>query len=166
MPLPIKTKRLIIRNYEDRDLHDIMQYSSSNDYWLLRNLDWHPQEEDTKKYWETQRDLRFEDDPQWISLVIESIEHNKVIGNTGLGIKESEGQKHGTIGYLIGEAYQGRGYATEAATGLISFGFTELGLHRIAARTGLDNTRSWRLMERLGMRREAHFRQSHRVKGE
>lgn len=166
MPLPIKTKRLIIRNYEDRDLHDIMQYSSSNDYWLLRNLDWHPQEEDTKKYWETQRDLRFEDDPQWLSLVIELKDQRKVIGNTGLGVIKSGECKQGTIGWLLGSVYQGKGYATEAARGLLSFGFKEMKLHRISARTGLDNTRSWRLMERLGMRREAHFRQSHRVKGE
>jgi RimJ/RimL family protein N-acetyltransferase len=166
MPLPIETKRLIIRYYEDRDLRDIMQYSSSKDYWLLRNLDWRPQEQNAKKYWETQHNLRFEDDPQWISLVIESIEHNKVIGNTGLGIIISEGHKHGTIGWLIGDAYQGNGYATEAANGVISFGFRELKLHRIAARTGLDNVRSWRVMQRLGMRQEARFKESHIVKGE
>jgi len=45
-------------------------------------------------------------------------------------------------------------------------GFRSKGLHRIFARTGRANTQSWRLMERLGMRREADFRQSHQVRGE
>jgi RimJ/RimL family protein N-acetyltransferase len=49
---------------------------------------------------------------------------------------------------------------------LVTTGFEQLGLHRITARTGRDNKRSWYLMERLGMRREAHFRESHVVKGE
>jgi RimJ/RimL family protein N-acetyltransferase len=44
---------------------------------------------------------------------------------------------------------------------LLDFLFCELNLHRVSARTGKDNIRSWKLMERLGMRREAHFRQSH-----
>jgi len=90
----------------------------------------------------------------------------EVIGNTGLGVNKSGERKHGTIGWLLGNVYQGKGYATEAAKGLLlSFGFKEMKPHRISARTGFDNTHSWRLMERLGMRREAHFKQSHRVKG-
>jgi RimJ/RimL family protein N-acetyltransferase len=166
MPLPIETQRLIVRKYEDHDLPDIVEYSSSKNYWLLRNLDWNPNEENAKRYWETQRNIRFEDDPRWLSLVIELKGDNKVIGNTGLGVVFSEGQKQSTIGWLIGENFQGKGYATEAARGLISYGFKELGLHRITARTGLDNVRSWRVMQRLGMRQEARFKESHIVKGE
>ena len=62
--------------------------------------------------------------------------------------------------------YQGQGLATEAVRALVTTCFDQLGFHRISARTGRDNKRSWRLMERLGMRREAHFRESHVVKGE
>ena len=47
----------------------------------------------------------------------------------------------------------------------MTYGFDQMGLHRIAARTGRHNERSWRLMERLGMRREAHFRESQVVEG-
>jgi RimJ/RimL family protein N-acetyltransferase len=65
---------------------------------------------------------------------------------------------------MLGCRYQGKGLATEAARALLDFGFNSMGLHRIFARTGRANTRSWRLMERLGMRREAHFHQSHRVR--
>ena len=53
-----------------------------------------------------------------------------------------------------------------AALAVLAFGFQAMGMHRIYARTGKQNRGSWRLMERLGMRREAHLRQSQKVKGE
>ena len=70
------------------------------------------------------------------------------------------------MGWLLGRRYQGRGLATEAVSALVTYCFQNLGLHRISARTGADNASSWRLMERLGMRREADFRESHIVEGE
>jgi RimJ/RimL family protein N-acetyltransferase len=166
MPVPIETERLILRKFEDRDLSDIVEYSSSTDFWLLRNLDWKPNQEDVRRYWEIQKSVQPQDNPQWLALVIESKERGKVIGNTGLGFIKTDKHRQATIGWLLGNEYQGMGYATEAARALFSFGFSELELHRISARTGLDNTRSWRLMERLGMRREALFKKSHLVKGE
>jgi RimJ/RimL family protein N-acetyltransferase len=166
MPLPIETERLVLRKYEDQDLMDIVSYSSSTDFWLLRNLDWKPNERDTRRYWENQRSVQPEDDPSWLALVIDLKDAGKVIGNTGLGVIKTGEHRQGTIGWVLGSEYQGRGYATEAASSLLSFGFEELDLHRISARTGLDNTRSWHLMERLGMRREALFKESHIVKGE
>lgn len=166
MPLPIETKRLLLRKYEDKDLLDIIEYSSDPDFWLARNLDWKPTEKGVRSYWENQRDIEPEFDPEWLALVIQLKHPDKVIGNAGIGVIKTGEQKQGTIGWLVGSAYQRKGYATDAANALLSFGFLEMKLHRISARTGRDNTRSWRLMERIGMRREAHFRQSHMVKGE
>lgn len=166
MPLPIETERLVLRKFEDKDLSDILEYSSNSDFWTERNLDWESTEEGVRKYWELQRDIEPENDPKWLALVIELKDQEKVIGNTGIGIISSGVNKQGTIGWLLGSAYRGKGYATEAAKALLTFGFAEMRLHRISARTGQDNTRSWRLMERIGMRREAHFRQSHIVNGE
>ena len=40
MNLPIETERLRLRKYKDRDLADILAYSSDADFWLARNLDW------------------------------------------------------------------------------------------------------------------------------
>lgn len=60
------------------------------------------------------------------------------------------------LGWVLDPAYTGRGYATEAVRELIRFGFEGLGLHRVVANCFADNTESWHLMERVGMRREAH----------
>jgi len=49
---------------------------------------------------------------------------------------------------------------------MLRLGFDELGLHRIIGRCDARNTASARLMERLGMRQEAHFRENERFKGE
>ena len=62
------------------------------------------------------------------------------------------------IGWVLHPRYQGQGYATEAATALLRYGFETLGLHRIIATCQPENVASWRVMEKLGMVREAHFR--------
>ncbi len=60
----------------------------------------------------------------------------------------------------------GRGYGREATLEMLRLGFEGLGLHRIIGRCDARNDTSARLMERLGMRREAHFRENEWVKGE
>jgi hypothetical protein len=61
--------------------------------------------------------------------------------------------------------YQGRGLATEAAEVVLGLGFDGLGLHRVIGRCDALNLPSARLMERLGMRREAHFVHNEIFKG-
>ena len=56
--------------------------------------------------------------------------------------------------YAFSPAFQGQGYATEAAQGLIEFAFAQLKLKRIVATTTYENTASIRVMEKLGMRIE------------
>ncbi len=166
MNLPIETERLRLRKYEDKDVADILEYSSDADFWLARNLDWTVSEEGVKKYWEVHRDIDPGRDPKWFSMVVELKEEGKVIGHVGIGVIKTGEHRQGMIGWLLGRKYQGQGLATEAVRALVTAGFDQMELHRIFARTGKDNERSWRLMERLGMRREAHFRESHVVKGE
>ncbi|SEE67973.1 GNAT family N-acetyltransferase [Jiangella alba] len=60
------------------------------------------------------------------------------------------------LGWVFDPASQGHGYATEAVRELLRLCFTELGLRRVTALCFADNEPSWRLMERVGMRREAH----------
>ena len=161
--LPIETERLILRRYEDRDVGDILEFSQEADYWLARNLDWAPAAGSIRAYFDAQREQKMDEFPQWVNLMMELKSERKVIGCVGIGVTSRE-QGQASIGWMLGCRYQGQGLATEAAQALVDFGFTSLGLHRIFARTGKSNTRSWRLMERLGMRREAHFYQSHKVR--
>ena len=60
------------------------------------------------------------------------------------------------LGWTLDPSYGGRGLATEAVGEVMRVCFEDLGLRRVVANCFADNVASWRLMERLGMRREAH----------
>jgi RimJ/RimL family protein N-acetyltransferase len=60
------------------------------------------------------------------------------------------------LGWVLDPVHTGHGYATEAVREMLRFCFEDLGLRRVVANCFADNTDSWRLMERIGMRREAH----------
>lgn len=80
-----------------------------------------------------------------------------------IGLSIDQAHSRGELGYWISVADWGRGYATESSRAIISFGFSELGLHRIQARHFTRNPSSGRVMEKLGMRfeginRDAYFR--------
>lgn len=71
------------------------------------------------------------------------------------------------IGWAIDPAHAGRGYITEGAARLVRACFEDLGVRRVVAVCFADNAPSWRVMERLGMRREQYgVRDSlHRTRG-
>jgi RimJ/RimL family protein N-acetyltransferase len=58
------------------------------------------------------------------------------------------------LGWVLHPEYAGHGYATEAVRELLRLCFEDLGLHRVTATCFAGNEASWRLMERVGMRRE------------
>ena len=60
------------------------------------------------------------------------------------------------LGWLLDPDHTGHGYATEAVRALLEYCFDSRGLHRVVASCFLGNDTSWRLMERVGMRREGH----------
>jgi RimJ/RimL family protein N-acetyltransferase len=91
---------------------------------------------------------------------------DEVVGTGSLWITDGMGQSHfdqgpwrraeAGIGYLIDPARAGRGYATEIAAALLELAFDDLGLHRVTAGCFAGNIASWRVMEKIGMRREQH----------
>lgn len=64
------------------------------------------------------------------------------------------------LGYIFHPAFQGQGYASEAAAALIRYGFAHWDIHRVVAHCNPENIASWRVMEKIGMRREGVFRQN------
>lgn len=61
------------------------------------------------------------------------------------------------LGWSLDPACSGRGLASEAVSAVLRLGFEELCLRRVRARCFSANVPSWKLMERIGMRREAHL---------
>ena len=60
------------------------------------------------------------------------------------------------IGWILAPEHQGQGFGTEAVEALLAICFEQLGLRRVFAGCFADNEASWRLAERVGMRRESH----------
>ena len=73
------------------------------------------------------------------------------------GIYMDNAGEQANLGWILHKNYWKQGYTTEAAKALIAFGFNELKLHRISASCHTLNYGSYRVMEKCGMRREAHF---------
>ena len=71
-------------------------------------------------------------------------------------VKDRAADQQAELGWCFDPDFQGRGYATECVVELLRISFAELGLHRVIANCFVDNAPSWRIMEKVGMRREAH----------
>jgi RimJ/RimL family protein N-acetyltransferase len=102
---------------------------------------------------------------QWMNVVVEVAATGEVAGDVGL-CWLSAGDRQVEIGYTFSPAFHGRGYATEAASAMVDLAFTGLGAHRVIGHIDARNTASAAVLERLGMRREAHFVENEWVKGE
>ncbi|QAY66510.1 GNAT family N-acetyltransferase [Paenibacillus protaetiae] len=72
------------------------------------------------------------------------------------------------IGWVFNPKYYSQGYASEAARAILQYGFEHLNAHRIIATCQPQNIASYRVMEKIGMRKEGHFKQcipAHFIKG-
>ncbi|WP_354060745.1 GNAT family protein [Devosia sp. 2618] len=162
---PIRTSRLLLRPFTRGDVEAVYSYRRRED--VARYLFDVPLSKEECALAVQQRisQVGLERLDDKIVLAVELAANSAVIGEVSL-IWRSVDARQGEIGWIFDPAYQGHGYATEAADALLDLGFGPGDMHRIAARCDVRNSSSWRLMERLQMRREAHFRQHAIFKGE
>ena len=144
----LETERLILRRYCKEDLQDLYEYLSDED--VVR---YEPYKAMSIKQVEENLDWRISSD-EMIAVVLKATK--KLIGNVYLGKREFDSLE---IGYVFNKQYWGQGYAKESCDVLIKKAFSD-GIHRIYAECDPCNSGSWRLLERLGFVREAHFKQN------
>jgi len=161
---PIDTERLRLRPFNRGDADAVFAYRRRED--VARYLFDAPLTHETCTEVVGQRAGQFTmaNEGDKIFLAVELRDPVGLIGEVSL-IWRDAANRQGEIGYIFNPDHHGQGYATEAAEALLHLGFEGLGLHRIYARCSAANTASWKVMERLGMRREAHFRDHIFVKG-
>lgn len=101
------------------------------------------------------------------ALVLAAVETatGRQVGEFMLRLKSVE-SRQGEMGWSLHPDAQRHGFATEGARELLRLAFDEAGLHRIIAGCDTRNGASLRVMERIGMRREAEFVENEYVKGE
>lgn len=156
MPLPIGTEHLILRRFTQADAPDLAAFIAHAS--VQRAVpEMEPTEAGIRRYIERQNSYQPFEQDKVFDLGAQTIEDNRLVGLLTL-IRKEGGQ--GAMGWALGVDYRGQGYATEAARALLLYAFASLGLHRIEAEMSSANEPSWRLAERLGMRREGHLRQA------
>ncbi|GIG69627.1 GNAT family N-acetyltransferase [Phytomonospora endophytica] len=155
LELPLATERLDLRAFTTADLDDVHAYRSLPE--VVAYLYWGAQtrEQVEAKLAEdaTLTDLRGD---KGAKLAVVERESGTVIGEVSV-FGFSPELRSAEIGYVFHPAHGGKGYASEAVRALLRAAFEDHGLHRVFARCDFDNAASWRLMERIGMRREAKF---------
>lgn len=147
---------LVLRPPTSVDLDEVLVWRNRPEVtrWLLRTT---VDPDAFRRAW-----LDSVEDPEQHAVV--AVLDGAIVGTGSLDVQDGMGQfdgdawrrSEGLLGYLIDPAHAGGGYATEIARALLDLAFTELGLHRVTAGCFADNVASWRVMEKLGMRREQH----------
>lgn len=153
--LPIEVDELLLRRVEYSDATDLFEIYSNPEVARYQFFEpWTPEQIEQFVY--SQSDV-FAGDPG-VPFVLVAVlrSDNKVIGDCQITINSVEDQQ-GEIGFTFNPEFSGRGFATRTINTALGYGFTHLNLHRIMAAVDVRNERSWRLMERIGIRREAHF---------
>jgi RimJ/RimL family protein N-acetyltransferase len=107
---------------------------------------------------------RLEKDDDWVVLAVERQEDGLLLGDVTVFLRSVE-HRQAEVGWVFHPDAAGHGYATEASRALIDLAFDDLQAHRVFARTDARNGPSSALCRRLGMRQEAHFRESELFKG-
>ncbi len=110
-------------------------------------------------------DAPFERDGDVLRFAVMRQEDRAVIGEVLLQMANMDAEQ-GEIGYIFNPAFAGRGYATEAVSTMLQVGFDTIGFHRIFARLDASNAGSVGVVERVGLRREAHLIQNDRFDGQ
>ncbi len=150
---PVATPRLALRRARPEDADALFAYRSlpAVDRWLSRRFA-------SAEEWRVHHG---EPDRLATTLVVEH--DGEVVGDLYLAVRDGWAQQdvvdrarpdEAEIGWAFSPSHQGRGYATEAVRALLRVCFEDLGLRRVVASAFADNEPSWRLMERVGMRRE------------
>jgi RimJ/RimL family protein N-acetyltransferase len=154
----------LLREFTAADESDIHEYGG--DPIVAQYVDWGPNTAD-----QTYEVLssRLRDQLMWprdeVDLAVELRDERKVVGSIALWMLDRENGVAG-YGYAFNRAYWNNGYASEAGRAILHVAFHTLKLHRVLATCDVRNVGSWRVMEKVGMRRERTIERDVLQKGE
>ncbi len=162
---PVRTKRLELRPFEPEDIDAVLAFESRED--VSRYLYNEPRSRDEV----AERMERYvaagtaEAEGDFLELAIALRSTGEVVGKSFLAWRSTE-HRRAELGYTIHPDHQGHGYATEATRIILALAFEEMGAHRVIGTLDARNVASARVLEHLGMRREAQLVENEWVKGE
>ncbi|MCW5517785.1 GNAT family N-acetyltransferase [Muriicola sp. Z0-33] len=153
----IKTERLNLLTLSQDDLHDMYLLHSNEEVAKFNTIGIPMDIDITRKVIAPLLEETDDNNKTDFSWTIRDQHTNTFMGELGFSLAPPR-YRLATLHYSILPRYWGKGYATEAALGLIKYCFEELNLHRIEAGCAVDNLASIRVLEKLGMQREGRKR--------
>lgn len=108
--------------------------------------------------------IAFDTPGTWFQCAIRLRDTGRLIGDLGTRFPADD-TRQAEIGLTISPDHQGQGFGTEAVGGMLNHLFGTVHKHRVFASVDPGNAACIALLKRVGMRQEAHFRQSLRFKG-
>ncbi|MFZ5352817.1 MAG: GNAT family N-acetyltransferase [Bacillota bacterium] len=145
----LETERLILRKFVPDDWKDLHEYLSDEEVVKYEPYDAYTQEQSMQEAKD-----RSQDDAFWAVCLKEN---NKLIGNIFFMQRKPSEFRTWMIGYVFNAKYHCNGYATESCRRMLTHAFETLGAHRVVAMCNPLNKPSWKLLERLNMRREGYL---------
>jgi RimJ/RimL family protein N-acetyltransferase len=153
-PHRLETPRLVLREFEETDWPAVLAFSGPE---AMRFFDEEPHNEEAAKEWVAEAIRQRNESPRRrVILAVERREERDVVGYCDLVLRLPLECRMAYSGFRYVPSCWGRGYGTEAERALLAFGFRALGLERVSCICEPENTGSWKLMEKCGMRREGH----------
>ena len=150
-PATIRTKRLILRPFELKDVNDVFDYASDPEWSKFLPVANPYTVRDAEAFVARQILKNWDEKPRF------AIEFKgAVVGSVRLTIETAH--SIASLRYSIARPCWNRGLITEAVTGVVEWGFEELGLQKVYSRVDVANIASWRVMEKIGMTLEGTLR--------
>jgi RimJ/RimL family protein N-acetyltransferase len=148
----LESDRLIIRRFKQEDWKDLYEYLSKEEVVRYEPYNTYSEEQCKEESMKRASDNAF-----W---AVSLKDTNKVIGNIYFSQQDPIEFRTWELGYVFNPNFQGVGFATEASNRILQYGFEFLNVRRIIANCNPLNTSSWKLLERLKLRREGHSLQT------
>jgi RimJ/RimL family protein N-acetyltransferase len=161
----LDTDRLLLRELEESDAPAVNVWESDPQVVRYQSNDTSSLEESLARIRKNRVRAAGGAPRSLYELAVVRREDEQVIGRVGMSIQRPE-HREAEVWFVFRRDCWGRGYALEAMRALVDHAFGVLGLHRLYGDCDPRNTGSFRLMERLGMKREAHLRENWWLKGE
>lgn len=157
LPNIIETEQLILRPFSISDAPDISAYANNPNFGRFLASVPHPYTQKDGEKFIARRILEDADKSKTWAITVRP--DDKPMGGFSLRFRNSD-KSVAEMGWSIAEAHWGKGLTTEGAQAIINAAFSHLPqMHKLTAGADLRNVGSWRIMEKIGMQREALFRQ-------
>jgi RimJ/RimL family protein N-acetyltransferase len=157
--------RVVLRRFRLEDVPAFVAYRSSAEVARYQSWDAPFPQEAGETFFREMMTLHPDTPGEWYQFAVALRESGQLIGDCA-AITNADDPRQCEIGFTLAPEHQGHGYATEAAGLLLGYLFSARGKHRVTASCDARNAASAAVLERLGMRREGHLRQSTWAKGE